>query len=991
MFAVETWTNATKLNPCPLCGKPDWCSIEESGDAVLCRRLDMPPIGWRRIKNSKDGYPIFAREGKPSSRNNKIININHSRSRAAKPKRVPLPEAIELAKGHVEPAVVTKNQRFDGLTSIETRFNYGDDKWVIRHERTDANGQRIGKKWYSQHHSIDGIEQFKEKSEDGILKKVPFKGDAFWPAYREAEADLALQNGGNCLLVVEGEPCTEAAWELGFAAITFQGSGWSFHEGIEGYIALKCLRAEGLVIWPDNDRTGMDKAKKLAEACAGLGIWTVQLDPAAFDLPEKGDIVDAIASLGGDEVQRRIEQQLQEIIANYQPEPELEFGGDGGGGDGGCKKAKLPPADIIAEEIAEEYRDRLVYNNENGTWYRHEADAPGVWSAESAEYIESIVNGILRGKGYSGWGENSYITNVIKALRHVLIERKWVERPANELLPFQNGVLELATGKLLPHSPGYRFTWCMPRPHNPLATDWTRISNWMDTALNGNTHLKNVLIAFANAVLRGRSDLQKVLHLIGIGGSGKGTFLRLLVALIGEENCYSTTLEEWCGNRFEAAQAYRKRLVQFPDEDKGVKGLGRFKSLTGGDFLRGEEKNKKPFQFRFDGMVVMVSNFPIFSSDNSSGISRRMITVPFNNMVEESQRRDLDKEFQPELAAFTNYLLNLSDDWVERVLRGVADVPEISLQFWENKIREDSIAGFFNDRLIVDPSAQTAVGNGVDAEGSLYQAYVTYCKDQGQCPKAVKNFSPDLLELCGPTLGLKSIDRVHTKTGKFIKGVRLRTGADNHIGTWDFELREKCKLLGDGCGDGLVTGAVTGQNPDSASVLDMVKDKTTIGCEKIELKSAAETNQHLDLQLSSQPDIENHPSPIANNPSGKGFDPSPAIVTDASPHPSPSEPSEPIATSAPAVESPADRKARLRVAKTELKIGDRVKITRAASPGSPLANRLAQSRYAFIVAIEGDRYQVRFDGSSSPWGAFFGSGDLEIHRPMVAEQLPLIE
>lgn len=280
----------------------------------------------------------------PQRRNTKVINIGW---KPAKPKQVPLPAAIELAKADgvaIEPAEIVTKQCRDGLTSRQTRFNYADDKWVIRHEKLDANGQRVGKKYYSQHHAQDGVEQFKEKVEDGIAKKIPFKGDAFWPVYREKEAEAALKNGGNCLLVVEGEPCTEAAWQLGLAAITFQGSGWSFGEGSEGYVALRCLTTKGLVIWPDNDRTGISKAQKLAEACAKLGIWTVQLDTAAFDLPEKGDIVDAIAAHGEDEVRRRIEQQLQEIIANYQPESEQDDSPDHGGdsNDGGDNGDRIP-------------------------------------------------------------------------------------------------------------------------------------------------------------------------------------------------------------------------------------------------------------------------------------------------------------------------------------------------------------------------------------------------------------------------------------------------------------------------------------------------------------------------------------------------------------------------------------------------------------------------------------------------------------------------
>jgi putative DNA primase/helicase len=121
-------------------------------------------------------------------------------------------------------------------------------------------------------------------------------------------------------------------------------------------------------------------------------------------------------------------------------------------------------------------------------------------------------------------------------------------------------------------------------------------------------HIQNLLLAFAAANLKGRADIQKFLHLIGIGGSGKGTFCRLLIALIGIENTHSSTLDDWCSNRFEAAQAYGKRLLIFPDEDKGARSLGKFKQLTGGDWLRAEEKGKSLLNSNSRAMVAVASN-----------------------------------------------------------------------------------------------------------------------------------------------------------------------------------------------------------------------------------------------------------------------------------------------------------------------------------------------------------------------------------------------
>lgn len=127
------------------------------------------------------------------------------------------------------------------------------------------------------------------------------------------------------------------------------------------------------------------------------------------------------------------------------------------------------------------------------------------------------------------------------------------------------------------------------------------------------------------------------------------------------------------------------------------------------------------------------------------------------------------------------------------------------MEFWENRIRTDSIAAWINDWVIYDVLAETSIGSNKEEglEGSLpqtlYGSYCLHCKQSGTQPKANKNFSPDLLELCRSVVGWET-ERKVTKTGKFIKGLRLRTDGDANIPTHDYNL---IQLLtgGDSSGD----------------------------------------------------------------------------------------------------------------------------------------------------------------------------------------------
>jgi len=172
--------------------------------------------------------------------------------------------------------------------------------------------------------------------------------------------------------------------------------------------------------------------------------------------------------------------------------------------------------------------------------------------------------------------------------------------------------------------------------------------------------------------------------------------------------------------------------------------------LTGGDDIRGEYKNQQAFNFKFDGMVLVLSNHPVFTGGSASRAKRRTITIPCNNPVLEVKRRDLEKEFEPELAAFTNHLLSLSDEYVTKVLRGVWEVPKCTLEFWTNQMREDYLASWVNDCVVFDANARTNIGKNINEAGmgaepvTLIGSYARYCREAGGIPKGVRNFSPDL-------------------------------------------------------------------------------------------------------------------------------------------------------------------------------------------------------------------------------------------------------
>ena len=453
------------------------------------------------------------------------------------------------------------------------------------------------------------------------------------------------------------------------------------------------------------------------------------------------------------------------------------------GSPGGTQK--IPPADLIGRQIIEDYRDRLLWNDEHKTWMHYGLERDGVWTAVSEQYLESVVDAIIESKGIIGYGSAAYVTNVVAKMRRRLFERVWGERSASEILPFTDGVLNLTTGQLEKHAPGNRLTWCLPRPYNSVATGWASIEQWLDEATAGNAAHKEILLCFAAAVLRGRCDLQKFLHLIGVGGTGKSTYTRLLETVIGSTNCWNGSLKD-LEDKHEVARLIGKRLVILPDQDKVTGSLSNFKRLTGQDTLSGRRLYKDGINFRFPGLAIVTSNSPIFHADGGSWLTRRILMLAFDYKPTVEHLKDLEAEFEPELSAFTNYLLSIPNDEITHVLRRVGS-DGVSPTLWTAKIRTDSIAAWVNEWVIPDPTAKTQIGcNRHEWEDSdynplistLFGSYSHYCRISGLIAKGKNNFSADLIEMCQQTLRW-SVEYDRDSFGRrVIGGLRLRTASD---------------------------------------------------------------------------------------------------------------------------------------------------------------------------------------------------------------------
>ena len=154
---------------------------------------------------------------------------------------------------------------------------------------------------------------------------------------------------------------------------------------------------------------------------------------------------------------------------------------------------------------------------------------------------------------------------------------------------FKNGLYDLDESRLIDHTPktftienlGFNYS------DVKIPTPW--FDKYMENFVS-DPKTQEFLQAWVTLLLHSHHYTQTFFYLEGPGGTGKSIFENICKALVGINNCVSTTLASMNSARFETINFLNKQLVTISDSE-GFKGsYSRLKNITGGDMLQGRIK-----------------------------------------------------------------------------------------------------------------------------------------------------------------------------------------------------------------------------------------------------------------------------------------------------------------------------------------------------------------------------------------------------------------
>lgn len=240
---------------------------------------------------------------------------------------------------------------------------------------------------------------------------------------------------------------------------------------------------------------------------------------------------------------------------------------------------------------------------------------------------------------------------------------EWIEpRPDDpkptDLALFRNGLLDVSTGRLIPHDGRYFATGLPEHDWDPLAECPTWMA-WLDQTLDSSFH--PTLQEWFGYCMTADVSAHKFMVLLGGPRSGKSTAHGVLHGLIGIQHSSPIMMPD-LGGDFGLESLVDKRLAIIPDahdapaRNRGA-ALERIKSITGGDPVSVNRKNKQIIQARLKTRLLVTCNrLPKFI-DESGALAKRMLIVRFENSFMDREDRTMGDRLAAEAPGIANWAL----------------------------------------------------------------------------------------------------------------------------------------------------------------------------------------------------------------------------------------------------------------------------------------------------------------------------------------------
>ncbi len=401
----------------------------------------------------------------------------------------------------------------------------------------------------------------------------------------------------------------------------------------------------------------------------------------------------------------------------------------------------------------DKFADYLIQKHDFKTWFGKNNDYcfhyNGKIMCQEARGIIKIQSQNLL-ENYCTRNISSEIFEKVKTKSE--ISKEEFEKDNPNLIPLGNGVWELDTKQLLPHSPDYNFRTFCPVNFDKEA----KCKNWINF-INETLYQEDILTMqewFGFNLYR-EYFIKKGVICEGEQNTGKSVLLDTLIKFVGEQNKTGLSLQKiTTGSDFTKLSLKDKWANIYDDlSSKDLSDGGAFKIATGGGWISGEEKFGEYQQFRSYAKQMFATNkVPPVKDNDDLAYFGRWIVFKFDNVPDK-----LDPFLRKKLWNDTELsgILNWALEGLYRLLENG--------RFSYNKSPEDI-------KLIMEASGSPLVAfsqevltkenDHIITKDDMFKVYSGWCEKQKRPRLTKEKLGRQLAKYCNYILADKHKERI---------------------------------------------------------------------------------------------------------------------------------------------------------------------------------------------------------------------------------------
>ena len=321
------------------------------------------------------------------------------------------------------------------------------------------------------------------------------------------------------------------------------------------------------------------------------------------------------------------------------------------------KGVKATAYDIMSDFITRvpmftHKQEVYIYNTESGAYKRRTQN-------EVERMIMDLYRDIIR-----ECGSGTMIEKVYKLLlKEPKIVRTDVPVSDPTKIAFANCVLDLQTGYTGPHSPAYYVTFalnCDLARAIHQSEECPAFDKFLYDITGGDKLLMQRIWEFVGYCLTQDTNAKVFFVLQGVPDSGKSLLCNLIMDYFPEDKVSSLNIHS-LKEHFSLENLDSVTLCVSPDLPASAldpKSASSIKQLTGNDRVSAAVKYKRNTQFRFEGKLILATNYPLLTKEPDDAFMQRAVVIPFfHSIPKEQQNRSLLDRLKAEKSAIVSKAL----------------------------------------------------------------------------------------------------------------------------------------------------------------------------------------------------------------------------------------------------------------------------------------------------------------------------------------------